>query len=149
MDSDKVWCTCWQWPSCNRLYRDGEGWGMGEWTKHWAFLANIYRFKWWLHWLLRLPRILWFKQMPQELWEAISNNVSAVRSHHGKSLEVKRFCSDITNLTGTMYPVHGCNQVATLSYCLKKSVVIQLRYLLPQDRLEVCAHMCQRLIHHP
>lgn len=30
------------------------------------------------------------------------------------------FDSDISDLTGTMYPVHGCNQVATLLYCLRK-----------------------------
>ena len=86
--------------------------------------------------------------MPQEMWEAISNTVSAVRTHHGKSIEVKRFISHLTDLTGTMYPAHGCNQVAILLYCLKKSVVIQRRYLLPQDRLEVCARMCQSLTHH-
>lgn len=68
-------------------------------------------------------------------------------THHGKSIEVKRFISHITDLTGTMYPAHGCNQVTILLYCLKKLVVIQRRYLLPQDRLEVCAHMCLSLIH--
>jgi hypothetical protein len=60
----------------------------------------------------------------------------------------KRFGSYIPELTGTMYPVHGCKQVATLLYFLRKSAVIQHRYLLPQDRLEVCAHMCQSLTHH-
>jgi len=92
----------------------------------------------------------------------IQQNASGIVGCHLSSCEyqrvyVGRVCSLMEykisdpgisiSLTGTMYPVRGCNQVATFLFCLRKLVGIQQSSFFQQDRQEVYAHMYQNLTH--